>query len=903
MAAAKASIDTLEPRLLMSAYTIAEVPTLGAVYNPDFDFRVPIIANAMNNSGEVVGVSRLSNDPNFEYHGFYFDGTTHELPPLAGGSYSEATDVNSSGVIVGNTGWADGTTRGFYFDGAMHDLGLLGGTSSSVQQINDAGQIAGFADTADGLSVAFIYANGTKTPITLGGNSTIIQMNEAGHAFGTSYLANDNSTLHAFYYDGSTVHDLGADVTPICMNASDVIAGTRYTHGDTQMHGFTYDHGTFTEIPNTGGFGMEVVGINDSGKVIGYGANVTNSANLPYLWDGTQRIDLPTLGGNEGFATQINSAGQFIGDANTASGVDQAYFYDNGSIVPLALSADDQSTPVAINDKGQAIGWDFPTDGSYHSFLYDHGTLHDLNDLLPANSGWDVTMVYLLDQSGQIYGYGTHNGQAMTAFLMTPTPAGPVQVDPTTIATDLPAAIAGTSTGEVDFIASSSDQISALVGAINNQSSASTPVTIKVDLGGQTVTGQTLSPASGITVEFNNGTFDPDVPAMTVTSGHVIAMNCTFTTTGDAPTILITGGELTLRNSLVQESDGAAQVAIKVTGGTLDLGTTADPGANTLEVRGAGEMVLNTGVDPISAVGTSFVANGVAIDQSLQGRVWVDLNNDAAVDFNESGINGVTVTLSGTDDLGAAVQLTTTTSGGGNYAFSHVRPGTYRIVEGAVSAAYVQGSDPVGTLGGSNAVQDTFSGVKVGVNQTGTGYNFGEQPAAAGPVGKGQSASVGFWQNKSGQALITSFGSGLGNWLASTLPNVYGKSAGGNNLAGWSSAAIAAYFKQKFALADKLDAQLLAAAFNVYATSSSLGGSLARAYGFSVSTYGLATATWNVGADGAAFGVSNGSTLTVMQILNRANSQATSGVLYGGNMTRRKLALDALTGINNTGGL
>src|SRR5262249_38891081 len=98
------------------------------------------------------------------------------------------------------------------------------------------------------------------------------------------------------------------------------------------------------------------------------------------------------------------------------------------------------------------------------------------------------------------------------------------------------------------------------------------------------------------------------------------------------------------------------------------------------------------------------------------------------------------------------------------------------------------------------------------------------------PVQQGQSAGIGFWANKKGQALINSFNGGspataLSAWLATTFSNMYGSNAGANNLTGQTNAQVAAFYQSLFNnSATKLDAEVLATALNVYATTSSLGG-------------------------------------------------------------------------------
>ena len=161
---------------------------------------------------------------------------------------------------------------------------------------------------------------------------------------------------------------------------------------------------------------------------------------------------------------------------------------------------------------------------------------------------------------------------------------------------------------------------------------------------------------------------------------------------------------------------------------------------------------------------------------------------------------------------------------------------------------------------------------------------------------------MGFWHNKHGQALIDSFNGGpnstaLANWLAATFPNMYGASAGNGNLTGKTNSMVAGFYLTLFAQ-HGLDAQVLATALNVYSTTSSLGGTAAEQYGFSVTADGLGASSYNVGSAGAAFGVANNTELTVIQILQGANQQAVSGVLYGGNASLRGLANTVYSGIN-----
>ncbi len=292
---------------------------------------------------------------------------------------------------------------------------------------------------------------------------------------------------------------------------------------------------------------------------------------------------------------------------------------------------------------------------------------------------------------------------------------------------------------------------------------------------------------------------------------------------------------------------------------------------------------------------------------SLSGLVFEDFNDDGQVDFGEQSISGVTITLTGTDDLGQGVNLSQKTDSAGTYLFGNLRPGQYTLSE-TQPAGYVQGIDSVGTADGSLAATDQFF-VQLAQGVNGINYNYGEQPPAGAAVQRGQTAGIGFWHNKNGQALIQALngdtGTQLGDWLAATLPSIYGAQAGSSNLSGTSNAAVASLFQQDFLQqGPKLDAQVLATALAVYVTNASLDPNrVAAQYGFTVSGDGVGAATVNVGSSGAAFGVANNTTLTVLDLLLATNAQAVNGVLYDGNTARRSQANSVCDAVNQAGAI
>jgi probable HAF family extracellular repeat protein len=76
-----------------------------------------------------------------------------------GGFESRANGLNDSGHVVGQSRISTGETHAFlYSDAQMQDLGTLNGAStSSANDINDLGQVVGSGSTSTGAHHAFLY--------------------------------------------------------------------------------------------------------------------------------------------------------------------------------------------------------------------------------------------------------------------------------------------------------------------------------------------------------------------------------------------------------------------------------------------------------------------------------------------------------------------------------------------------------------------------------------------------------------------------------------------------------------------------------------------------------------------------------------------------------------------------
>lgn len=281
------------------------------------------------------------------------------------GTYTKAYAINDSGQVVGES-WVTGESHAFlYSNGSMKNLGTLGGASSIARGINNSGVVVGSAALASGIENAFSYNGG---PLQSLGSAAIhsgaYDVNSSGQIVGTS---NSNSVLFA---NGSV---------------------TRVSSG------------TLTAINDSG----VVVGV-DNGH--GYVVSGTTSTMLPTLCSGSFCGNIPQ---------DINNSGVIVGDAGTASDR-HAFMFANGSLSDLGTLGGRFSSAFSLNELGQIVGTADSASGP-HAFLYTGGAMQDLNSLIDPATGWILVEARDINESGQIVGWGMHNGKH-SAFLLTPVP-------------------------------------------------------------------------------------------------------------------------------------------------------------------------------------------------------------------------------------------------------------------------------------------------------------------------------------------------------------------------------------------------------------------------------------------------------------------------------------------------
>ena len=161
--------------------------------------------------------------------------------------------------------------------------------------------------------------------------------------------------------------------------------------------------------------------------------------------------------------------------------------------------------------------------------------------------------------------------------------------------------------------------------------------------------------------------------------------------------------------------------------------------------------------DRITGIKFNVATNGINYDfaevkpASLQGFVYLDIDKNAArTPGVDVGIAGVTLELTGTNDMGQSIILVTTSTvtPDGSYTFANLRPGTYvvreiqpttpSVFDGTVTVGAVTSTaTPTNAISGAVTTEiasstsgagEGVSGIVLGSGGIGVGYNFGEIP-------------------------------------------------------------------------------------------------------------------------------------------------------------------------------
>ena len=319
-----------------------------------------------------------------------------------GDSASQGFGVSPAGIAVGRS-FRSGGTQGFMWSlaGGLVGLPNLAGRSYYVSNsANDNGIVVGTGSTTAFGSgrLPVVWQNGVVSQLPL----------PAGQTLG----------------DANHVNASGVAVGSV--NAGSLQRGVIYSGGSASI---------ITQTTVNGSYFLTAFGINNSGRIVGQGIDPNNAArNVGIVYDmgSSMAFEVGALPGlNGALAFGVGNTGYVVGSSMLNQGSGMPFIWsDTNGIQPIPLaSGTSEGSARAVNSAGWVVG----NDSSAFSipFLYDGTVTYRLADLIPAGSGWDLSMntsssALGISDNGFIVGTAVYNGQ-VHAYAMVPigpTPTG-----------------------------------------------------------------------------------------------------------------------------------------------------------------------------------------------------------------------------------------------------------------------------------------------------------------------------------------------------------------------------------------------------------------------------------------------------------------------------------------------
>lgn len=317
-----------------------------------------------------------------------------------------AGDFGSQGVAVSPNGIATGRSLGsvsqayrWTVDGGLEPLPNLASPQRDFSQgngVNSAGVIVGTgAQTSFGSGpLPLIWTGGSvaQLPLPVGESlGRANDINDAGVAVGSA----DGGSLEVAVIYGETSEVITATTpggawmrTAFGINNSGLVVGNGIDPNNAARNvGVVYDSaaGTATEVGALPGRnGALAFAVSDAGHVVG-STMLNQGSGVPYIWTaagGIQEVPLPA-GTSQGGARGVNSAGWVVGTASNAFAI---------------------------------------------PFVFDGAETHQVSDLVPAGTGWDLSTntsssALGISDDGVIVGTGVLNGE-VRGYALVPVSGG-----------------------------------------------------------------------------------------------------------------------------------------------------------------------------------------------------------------------------------------------------------------------------------------------------------------------------------------------------------------------------------------------------------------------------------------------------------------------------------------------
>ena len=335
------------------------------------------------------------------------NGLLTDLGTLPGGSSSFPIGINAREWVIGGSenGLIDPVLGTPEYDavlwrnGEIKNLGTLGGNGSLAYDVNDNGQVVGFA------------ANATPDPLSMGGfatqtrpfvweNGVMRDLDTFGGPDGMAFLTNQRGQIIGQYYVNSAVNpttgtptldpilweangkavDLGTlggtSGTTYWINSRGQVVGQSNLPGDLNAHAFLWQTGTLTDLGTLGGDNSIPYFSSDRGDVVGRGDVPGSQTHHAFLWSHSVMTDLGVIDGDAcSTAYGANDAGQIVGDAGICFVGGRAWLWENGgpmvdlNVLAIPGSGLHLQDAIVINELGEILCTGLLPNGNKHSVL------------------------------------------------------------------------------------------------------------------------------------------------------------------------------------------------------------------------------------------------------------------------------------------------------------------------------------------------------------------------------------------------------------------------------------------------------------------------------------------------------------------------------------------------------
>jgi probable HAF family extracellular repeat protein len=381
-------------------YKLIDLGTLGG-----FNAYINAPERTINKSGVVAASADTTTkdtfpascqNPDCYVSHTYFSqhGVATGVGALPGTNSSQPAGINDKGVMVGQSqnGKIDPITHqpdavGVSWPrGRIRKLSSLGGTSSFGLDINNSGEIAGWALNKIPYTMSPWGNLGTEQRAVIWRHGKIHDLGTLGGPAAYAYLINGRGQVTGQAYTNSNVNPITGTPTA---------APFLWQSGERMIN-----------LGSLGGTNGGASALNDSGQVAGTSNLRGDSTYHPFLWSKGKLTDLGTLGGHNASTGWMNNAGHVVGVADLpGSKAHHAFLWSHETMTDLGtVSGDTCSSANGINTMGQVVGASGICHvAALHGFLWERGQMIDLNTLIARpSSGLVVTDAAVINNRGDI---------------------------------------------------------------------------------------------------------------------------------------------------------------------------------------------------------------------------------------------------------------------------------------------------------------------------------------------------------------------------------------------------------------------------------------------------------------------------------------------------------------------